>query len=96
MTGGGSKNCGVCQMIADRFECPVFVQSDGSGGASYGAAMRALWVIERQGREDKSWAGVCGEAVEAGWKLACEPDVVSSARVREERESLTKDLRMRW
>ena len=88
VTGGGSRNKGMCQIISNVFDCPVFVQEAG-GGASYGAAMRALWAIEKQskGKGSKTWSAICGAAIERGWKKVCSADVVSAASYKMQRSS---------
>ncbi len=40
LTGGGSQNDGLTQLIADVFNCPV-IRQDTPGSAAYGAALRA-------------------------------------------------------
>jgi xylulokinase len=49
LTGGGSKSRAWCQIVADVCDLPVTLLEQDEG-ASFGAALQALWILER--RED--------------------------------------------
>src|SRR5690606_16319326 len=51
LTGGGSKSRAWCQIVADVCNLPVTLLAQDEG-ASFGAALHALWVLQRQ--EDRS------------------------------------------
>jgi xylulokinase len=79
LTGGGSKSPAWCQIVADVCRLPVtlLVQDE---GASFGAALQALWVLQRQ---DDPALGI--DTVTAGHlairpELCRKPDPVNARR----------------
>ncbi len=51
LTGGGSNSAAWCQVVADVCRLPVTLLEQDEG-ASFGAALQALWVLERQSDAD--------------------------------------------
>jgi xylulokinase len=47
LTGGGSKSRTWCQIVADVCDLPVTLLEQDEG-ASFGAALQALWILERR------------------------------------------------
>ena len=47
LTGGGSKSRAWCQIVADVCDLPVTLLAQDEG-ASFGAALHALWILQRQ------------------------------------------------
>ena len=73
LTGGGSQSTVWRQTIADIFQLPV-VMLKGEEGASFGAALQALWVLNRQQDENISIADICGEHLQRDPAKCVEPD----------------------
>ncbi len=51
LTGGGSRSAEWCQVVADVCRLPVTLLEQDEG-ASFGAALQALWILERQADPD--------------------------------------------
>lgn len=73
LTGGGSQSTVWRQAIADIFQLPV-VMLKGEEGASFGAALQALWVLQKQQDRNISIADICREHVERDHDKCIEPD----------------------
>ena len=54
MTGGGSSNPEIVQVIADVFQCPAAVVETPSS-AALGAALRAAHAVERKSEGAQGW-----------------------------------------
>lgn len=62
LTGGGARSAEWRQIVADICELPVTVPEQDEG-ASFGAALQALWVLERHNNGKTSIAEITGEHV---------------------------------
>lgn len=77
LTGGGSKNAVWRQIIADVFQLPVTVLK-AEEGASFGAALQALWVLQKQEQADLSIADVCRQHIEHDTERAVQPNTANA------------------
>lgn len=73
LTGGGSHSAAWRQMIADVFELPVEVPLQAEG-AAFGAALQALWALERANGRDADLAAIAREHVLIAPGLSARPD----------------------
>lgn len=73
LTGGGSQSAAWRQIVADVFALPVAVPEQGEG-AAFGAALQALWALERADGSAVSIADVTREHVHAADALSARPD----------------------
>jgi xylulokinase len=79
LTGGGSKSPAWRQIVADICQLPVTLLAQDEG-ASFGAALQALWVLQRQSNKSIGIETVTGEHL-AGRPDACrKPDAVNTRR----------------
>ncbi len=72
LTGGGANSRVWRQIVADVTGLPV-VMPDVNEGAGFGAALQALWTLERQSDPDRSITSVINEHVEPGIDPVAEP-----------------------
>ena len=79
LTGGGANSRAWRQIVADIFRLPV-VRLAQDEGASFGAALQALWVLERQQDSGCGIGDVTREHIEQQADLACMPDETTSDR----------------
>ena len=79
LTGGGANSRTWCQIVADICRLPV-VRLAEDEGASFGAALQALWVLERQHDPARGIGDVTREHVVQRPDLACTPDQTTSDR----------------
>ena len=73
LTGGGSHSAAWRQMIADVFELPVEVPLQAEG-AAFGAALQALWALERADGRGANLAAMAREQVSIAPGLSTRPD----------------------
>ena len=73
LTGGGSNSKVWRQMIADLFQLPVRILKS-EEGACFGAALQALWVLQRQHNPGLTLAQVCSEHCETDPGKGATPD----------------------
>ena len=78
LTGGGGNSKVWRQLLADLFQLPVRVPK-GEEGASLGAALQALWVLQLQQDSRLTLAEVCAEHVAINTALTAEPDAGMAA-----------------
>jgi xylulokinase len=79
LTGGGANSRIWRQIVADICRLPV-VRLAQDEGASFGAALQALWVMERQHDPGRSIGDVTQEHVVKRPDLACTPDDTTANR----------------
>ena len=79
LTGGGANSRTWCQIVADICRLPV-VQLAQDEGASFGAALQALWVLERQHDSGRGIGDVTSEHIVQRPELACTPNETTSDR----------------
>jgi xylulokinase len=82
LTGGGSKSRAWCQIVADVCNLPVTLLAQDEG-ASFGAALHALWILQRQ--EDRSVAidDIARQHITLKPELSWTPDSANVARYEE-------------
>jgi xylulokinase len=73
LTGGGSNSQVWRQTVADIFQLPVIMQK-GEEGASFGAALQALWVLQLQEGASVDIANVCDEHLVIDHERCMTPD----------------------
>lgn len=73
LTGGGSNSTVWRQLLADLFEVPVRVLR-AEEGASLGAALQALWVLQLQEQPDLTLAQVCKQHLAVDHARCAEPN----------------------
>lgn len=73
LTGGGSHSAAWRQMVADVFALPVEIPAQ-TEGAALGAALQALWAIEKSTNPDADFAAIVREHVQLDAGLATYPD----------------------
>ena len=73
LTGGGANSAAWRQMVADVFDCPVDVPAQVES-AAFGAALQALWSLQRAQGDATSLADVAAAHVAVDPALACTPD----------------------
>jgi xylulokinase len=79
LTGGGANSAVWCQIVADVCRLPVTLLEQDEG-ASFGAALQALWVLERQQQENLSIAEITAAHLNARPELCRTPDEASADR----------------
>ncbi len=80
LTGGGAQSPSWRQMVADVFELPVEVPAQPEG-ASFGAALQALWAVESDG-SPAALVAIAREHVQFAPGLGTRPDARSAAAYR--------------
>jgi len=78
LTGGGSNSAAWRQMVADVFGLPVEVPQQ-SEGAAFGAALQALWALQRSAGNDASLATLAATHVTPDAAATATPDGARSA-----------------
>ncbi|WP_313224601.1 FGGY-family carbohydrate kinase, partial [Pseudoxanthomonas mexicana] len=73
LTGGGSNSAAWRQLVADVFGLPVDVPAQAEG-AAFGAALQALWALDKTSGGDTSIADVARTHVAADPALSATPD----------------------
>ncbi|MDR7191384.1 xylulokinase [Luteimonas terrae] len=73
LTGGGANSAAWRQMVADVFDCPVDVPAQVES-AAFGAALQALWSLQRAQGDAGTLAEVAAAHVAVDPSLACTPD----------------------
>jgi xylulokinase len=73
LTGGGANSAAWRQMVADVFDLPVDVPTQAEG-AAFGAALQALWALERARGSTASIAELADAHVATDAAQACRPD----------------------
>ena len=79
LTGGGANSRAWRQIVADICQLPV-VRLAQDEGASFGAALQALWVLERQDDSMRAIGDVSREHIVQRPDLACTPNDTTSNR----------------
>jgi len=80
LTGGGSKSAVWRQALADLFGLPVrILQGQGDEGACFGAALQALWVLQRQEAPQLTLGEVCARHVVVDPVRSARPDPANAA-----------------
>jgi len=82
LTGGGSHSAAWRQMVADVFALPVEVPEQ-TEGAAFGAALQALWVLDRANGGKADIATLTCEHVRCAPALAAQPHASDSAAYRD-------------
>jgi xylulokinase len=80
LTGGGANSAAWRQMVADVFDLPVDVPTQAEG-AAFGAALQALWALERASGE-ADLAALVDRHVATDPAQACRPDPARVAAYR--------------
>ena len=78
LTGGGSQSAAWRQMVADVFALPVEVPEQ-TEGAALGAALQALWALERATNASADLAAIARQHVQLNTALATRPDAQTVA-----------------
>lgn len=78
LTGGGSKSAVWRQIVADVCNLPVTLLQQ-EEGASFGAALQALWVLQRQDNPTLKIHQITDEHLTANTELCVSPDAQSSS-----------------
>ena len=81
LTGGGSHSAAWRQMVADVFALPVEVPVQAEG-AALGAALQALWALEKTSNANADLAAIAREHVQLNTALAAHPDAQAVAAYR--------------
>jgi xylulokinase len=79
VTGGGARSQAWCQIVADVCRLPVTVLAL-EEGASFGAALQALWMLERQSDESVAIADITDSHLTPRHALCKEPEEKAAAR----------------
>ena len=79
LTGGGANSRTWRQIVADVCRLPVARLAQDEG-ASFGAALHALWVLERQDDSGRGIGDVTREHIVQRPDLACVPDEATTDR----------------
>ena len=79
LTGGGSKSAAWRQIVADVCNLPVTLLAQDEG-ASFGAALQALWVLQRQHDRSTSIEAVTSEHLASRPDACSKPDPVNTRR----------------
>jgi len=79
LTGGGSNSAAWCQIVADVCRLPVTLLEQDEG-ASFGAALQALWVHERTGGADVTLAEVADQHLSPRTPACRTPDPAAADR----------------
>jgi xylulokinase len=82
LTGGGANSRVWRQIVADICRLPVVLLAQDEG-ASFGAALHALWILERQHNSERNIGDVTSEHIKQRSDLACMPDEATSDRYAE-------------
>lgn len=82
LTGGGSNSKVWCQVVADVCRLPVSLLEQDEG-ASFGAALQALWILERRVRPDAGIGTITEQHLNARPAACREPDAASADRYAE-------------
>ena len=82
LTGGGSKSRAWCQIVADVCNLPVTLLAQDEG-ASFGAALHALWVLERQQDGSVTIDDITRQHITLEPGLSRAPDSANVARYQE-------------
>jgi xylulokinase len=82
LTGGGSKSRTWCQIVADVCDLPVTLLAQDEG-ASFGAALQALWILERQRDPDIGIEDITVEHLSRHPGLSRVPDRANADRYQE-------------
>ncbi len=82
LTGGGANSRVWRQIVADVCRLPVLRLAQDEG-ASFGAALQALWALQRQDDPSREIGDVTREHIERRPDLACAPDETTSDRYAE-------------
>lgn len=82
LTGGGSKSAAWCQIVADICGLPVTLLAQDEG-ASFGAALQALWVLRRQDEPSLGIEAVTAEHLASRPDACRKPDPVNVRRYRQ-------------
>jgi xylulokinase len=78
LTGGGSHSAAWRQMVADVFALPVEVPLQAEG-AALGAALQALWALQKATDPNADLAAIVHEHVQLDDALSASPDAQSVA-----------------
>jgi xylulokinase len=78
LTGGGSQSAAWRQMVADVFALPVEVPAQAEG-AALGAALQALWALEKASNANADLAAIAHEHVQLNTTLAVCPNAQAVA-----------------
>jgi xylulokinase len=76
LTGGGAGSAAWRQMVADVFAVPVQVPRDVEG-AAFGAALQALWALQRHAGDRAALVDVVDAHVQLDESAAAQPDAAS-------------------
>jgi xylulokinase len=82
LTGGGSRSGTWCQIVADVCQLPVTLLEQDEG-ASFGAALQALWILERQDDQSVGIEDIVSEHVRIQPDQSRMPGEANAARYRE-------------
>ena len=82
LTGGGSRSRTWCQIVADICELPVTLLEQDEG-ASFGAALHALWILERRDDQSAGIENITREHVGLQSDQSMMPEVANAARYRD-------------
>lgn len=93
VTGGGARSAVWRQMVADVFDADV-VGLRQNEGAAFGAALAALWALQKAGTPDTTLAEVVGAHLEEDDALAASPDAGSVEMYRAPYDRFLRMLEM--
>jgi xylulokinase len=82
LTGGGSKSAAWCQIVADICDLPVTLLAQDEG-ASFGAALQALWVLRRRDDPALGIEAVTAEHLASRPDACRKPEPVNARRYRQ-------------
>ncbi len=82
LTGGGSRSKVWRQCIADLFGMPVRILAE-EEGACFGAALQALWLLQKETRPGLTLQQLCGEHVRFDTEHSCAPQEAMTGPYRE-------------
>jgi xylulokinase len=82
LTGGGSKSRTWCQIVADVCNLPVTLLAQNEG-ASFGAALHALWILQRQADPSVTIEDITEEHLNRRPGLSRKPDRANVERYQE-------------
>lgn len=91
LTGGGSHSAAWRQMVADVFALPVEVPEQAEG-AAFGAALQALWALDRANGGKSDIAALAREHVRCAPALAAHPDAACVAEYRDGYQQFLRHL----
>lgn len=81
LTGGGSRSKAWRQCIADLFGMPVRILAE-EEGACFGAALQALWLLQKEAQPGLTLQQLCGEHVRFDPERGCTPQEIVQAPYR--------------